>query len=238
MWWGRDAAAWTALAAWATVIVYIGLFFYARRQVGEARRLREEQARPFVVADFEVGPPIILTVENLGRTLARDVTIRFDERIETTGLLETNKPYDVNEVRLLRESLPVLPPGKKIRVLFDSQKRFTSDLPLAFGVTVSYRGPLGQKYPTDRYTLDLGMYAETLFPPKGLPQLVQEVAKVREELGRWRSGIRGLLVQTVDKRKQDRRELRALYLYLLRDRGPKVLARQMWVHALQRFGVR
>ena len=238
MWWGRDAAAWTALAAWATVIVYIGLFFYARRQVGEARRLREEQARPFVVADFEVGRPIILTVENLGRTLARDVTIRFDERIETTGLLETNKPYDVNEVRLLREPLPVLPPGKKIRVLFDSQKRFTSDLPLAFGVTVSYRGPLGQKYPADRYTLDPGMYAETLSPPEGLPQLVQEVAKVREELGRWRSGIRGLLVQTVDKRKQDRRQLRTLYLQLLRDRGPKALARQMWVRALQRFGVR
>lgn len=238
MWWGRDAAAWTALAAWATVIVYIGLFFYARRQVGEARRLREEQARPFVVADFEVGPPIILTVENLGRTLARDVTIRFDERIETTGLLETSKPYDVNEVRLLREPLPVLPPGKKIRVLFDSQARFTSDLPLAFGVTVSYRGPLGQKYPADRYTLDLGMYAETLFPPKGLPQLVQELAKVRDELGRWRSGLRGLLVQTVDKRRQDRRELRGLYLHLLRNRGPKALARQMWADALQRLGVR
>src|SRR6266511_486972 len=164
MWLGRDAAVWTALAAWATVIVYIGLFFYARRQVGEARRLREEQALPFVVADFEVGPSIVLTVENLGRTLARDVTIRFDDRIETTGLLEASRPYDVNEVRLLRE-------------------------PLAFGVTLSYRGPLGQEYPADRYTLDLGMYAETLLPPKGLPQLVQEVAEVGEELGRWRSEI-------------------------------------------------
>jgi hypothetical protein len=238
MWWGRDAAVWTALAAWATVIVYIGLFFYARRQVGEARRLREEQARPFVVADFEVGPPIVLTVENLGRTLARDVTIRFDERIETTGLLETSRPYDVNAVRLLREPLPVLPPGKQIRVLFGSQRRFTSDLPLAFGVTVSYRGPLGQEYPADRYTLDLGVYAETLLPPKGLPQLVQEVAKVREEIGRWRSGFRGLLVQTVDKRRQDRRDLREFYLHLLRNQGPKVLARQIWADALQRLGVR
>jgi hypothetical protein len=238
MWWDRDAAAWTALAAWATVIVYIGLFFYARRQVGEARRLREEQARPFVVVDFEVEPPIILTVENLGRTLARDVTIQFDNRIETTGFLDTSKPYDVNEVRLLREPLPVLPPGKKIRVLFDSQQRFKSDLPLAFDVTVSYQGPLGQKYPPDRYTLDLGMYAQTLLSLKGLPQLVQEVTKVREELARWRSGIRGLLVHTVDKRRQDRRELRGLYLHLLRNRGPKTLARQMWAHALQRLGVR
>src|SRR6266511_1461806 len=199
MWLGRDAAVWTALAAWATVIVYIGLFFYARRQVGEARRLREEQARPFVVADFEVGPSIVLTVENLGRTLARDVTIRFDDRIETTGLLEASRPYDVNEVRLLREPLPVLPPGKKIRVLFDSQRRFETDLPLAFGVTVSYRGPLGQKYPPDRYTLDLGMYAQILLPAKGVPELVAEVTKLRTELKQWRGTGRGPVVRTLDE---------------------------------------
>jgi hypothetical protein len=120
--WGVDDETWigvTALAAWATVIVYIGLFFYAWRQVAEARKLREEQARPFVVVDFEVGPSIILTVENLGRTLAREVTIRFDKRVEATELFKAAAPYDINEVRLFREPLPVLPPGKKIRVVFD-----------------------------------------------------------------------------------------------------------------------
>ena len=51
----------------------------------------------------------------------------------------------------------------------DRPRSFRDDLPLAFGVTVSYRGPLGQKYPVDRYTLDLGMYAETLFPQRACP---------------------------------------------------------------------
>jgi hypothetical protein len=47
-------AAIAALAAWATVAIYIILGLFAWRQVREARKLREEQARPFVIVDFEL----------------------------------------------------------------------------------------------------------------------------------------------------------------------------------------
>jgi hypothetical protein len=64
-----DWAAVTAWAAWATVAVYIGLGIFAWIQVLQARRLREEQARPFVIVDFEPGFLVYLTVANLGRTM-------------------------------------------------------------------------------------------------------------------------------------------------------------------------
>ena len=238
MWWGLDTATWTALAAWTTVGIYIFLGVFAWRQVREARRLREEQARPFVVVDFEVGLSIVLTIENLGRTLARDVTIRFDEPIEMSGFLESATPYDVNEVRLLREPLPVLPPGKKIRVLFDSGRRLEMGLPLAFGVTVSYRGPFGRKRFEDRYTLDLGMYAKTLLPPKGVPELVAEVAVLRQEIQRWRGTGRGPVVRTIDERKRDRIDMRRAAVRILRTEGPWAAGRLLRDWTLTRLGVR
>ena len=55
----------------AGFVIMLGLF--AWRQVREARKLRVEQARPFVIVDFEPGFLVYLTVENLGRTMAREV---------------------------------------------------------------------------------------------------------------------------------------------------------------------
>jgi hypothetical protein len=235
MWWGRDAAAWTALAAWATVGIYLALGIFALVQVLQARRLRKEQARPFVVVDFEIGLSIVLTVENLGRTLARDVTIRFDQPIEMSGFLESATPYDVNEVRLLREPLPVLPPSKKIHVLFDSGRRLEMGLPLAFGVKVRYRGPSGRKRFEDRYTLDLGMYVTTLLPPKGVPELVAEVEQLRKEIHSWRGTGRGPIVRTLDERKRDRIEVRRASL---RSKGPREAGRLLRAWALDRLGLR
>jgi len=111
-----DWTAVTAWAAWATVTIYIVLGIFAWLQVLQARKLRKEQARPFVVVDFEVGFLAYLTVENIGRTMARDVTIRFDKPLEST----LSRPREIDETPLFREPIPTLPPGKKIRVLFDS----------------------------------------------------------------------------------------------------------------------
>jgi hypothetical protein len=64
---GTNWPAVAAWAAWATVLIYIVIGLFAWRQVHEARKLREEQARPFVIVDFEPGWLVYLTVENLGR---------------------------------------------------------------------------------------------------------------------------------------------------------------------------
>jgi hypothetical protein len=149
---------WTAVAAWAacaTLAIYIVLGLFAWRQVSEARKLREEQARPFVIVDFEPGFLVYLTVENLGRTMAREISIRFDKPLESS----LSGARELDESPLFREPIPTLPPGKKIRVLFDQfSGRMDAGLPLTYDVELRYQGPVGRKEWSDLYRPDLGMY--------------------------------------------------------------------------------
>jgi hypothetical protein len=230
-----DWAAVTAWAAWATVAVYVVLGVFAWIQVLQARRLREEQARPFVIVDFEPGFLVYLTVENIGRTMARDVSIRFDKPLEST----LSGPREIDESPLLRKPIPTLPPGRKIRVLFDQYAaRLEAKLPLTYDVTLRYKGPFGKKEWEHPYRLDLGIYLGSQEPPKGLPELVTEVQNIRKELQKWRDGTRGLLVQAIDRRRQQRREWRHHHVRILRRQGPRALARSLWDRALWRLGFR
>jgi hypothetical protein len=233
---GTDWAAVAARAAWATVGIYIVIGLFAWRQVHEARKLREEQARPFVIVDFEPDFLVYLTVENLGRTMARDVTIHFDKLLETT--LKDRPKLD--ELPLFREPIPTLPPGKKIRVLFDQfPARLDAGLPLTYDVTLRYQGPTGRKEWKHPYRLDLGMYVGAALPTKGLPELVTEVENIRKEMERWRgtSAGRGLLVQPIDQRRRDRIDRRRIHVRTLRQRGPKALGQRLLAQALRRFGL-
>ena len=226
---------WTAvgaLATCATVVIYVVLGLFAWRQVSEARKLREEQARPFVIVDFEPGFLVYLTVENLGRTMARAVSIHFDKPLESS--LQGSRELD--ESPLFREPIPALPPGKKIRVLFDSfSDRVAAGLPLTYDVELRYQGPTGRKEWRHPYRLDLGMYLGSE-PEKGIPELVAEVVNVRKEIEKWKNS--GILVHAIDKRQQDRDAIRRMNARILRQRGRKEFARSIWKQALQRYGFR
>ena len=215
------------------IYVLIGLF--AWRQLHEARKLREEQARPFVIVDFEPGFLVYLTVENLGRTMARDVRIDFGKQLQTTLAGHS----ELDESPLFRQPIPTLPPGKKIRVLFDQfNDRTQAGLPLTYDVEVRYRGPTGGKYWKDTYRLDLGMYLGSALPAKGIPELVSEVENIRKEMERWRgSGGRGLLAQPIDQRRRDKIDNRRMHVRILRQQGPKALAQSLMAQALRRFGL-
>jgi hypothetical protein len=232
---GFNWTAVAAVAACATLAIYIVIGIFAWRQVHEARKLREEQARPFVIVDFEPGWLVYLTVENLGRTMAREVTINFNESL--TSSLPGRSELD--ESPLFREPIPTLPPGKKIRVLFDQiHDRMEAGLPLTYDVDMRYRGPTGGKPWKDTYRLDLGMYLGSALPPKGIPELVTEVEKIRSEIQKWtgRSG-RGLLAHTLDQRRPDTIERRRMHIRVLRQQGPKALAQRLLAQALRPFGL-
>jgi hypothetical protein len=233
---GTDWPAIAAWGAWATVAIYIVIGLFAWRQVHEARKLREEQARPFVIVDFEPGFLVYLTVENLGRTMARDVRIEFDQPLEST----LRGPREIDESPLFREPIPTLPPGKKIRVLFDQfNERLDKGLPLTYRVKLRYRGPEGRKTWEHPYRLDLGMYLGSDLPQKGIPELVTEVENIRKEIKKWTAGDgHGLLVHTLDERRKERLAMRRINVRILRQQGLKALARWLWGRALSRYGVR
>lgn len=68
---------WTAVFQGVTAAIALVSVVFAFRQVLEARKLREEQAKPFVVVNFETSKVwekgLLLVVENIGKTLARNV---------------------------------------------------------------------------------------------------------------------------------------------------------------------
>jgi hypothetical protein len=198
-----DAASWSALGTWVTAAIYVLLLLYAIRQVGEATRLRRAQTRPFVVVDFEPGHLIFLTVENIGSTVARDVTFKFEPPLASTF----SKPWAFDEAVLLTEGIESVPPRRRHRIIFDTaiQRLNTDELPKQHVATVSYSDDDGHKY-VDRYTLDLGAMAHTSPEEKGLPDLVKEVAKLNKELASWGDGTRGLLVHARDKDKMIERQ--------------------------------
>jgi hypothetical protein len=167
--------------------------------------------------------------------MAREVTIRFDKPLEST----LPRPREIDETPLFREPIPALPPGKKIRVLFDSYgARLEAELPLTYDVTFRYKGPTGKKEWRDPYRLDLNMYLGSAEPLKGLPELVAEVEKIRKELEKWRSGSGGVLVQTVDRRNDQRIARRRQNVRILRRQGPRALVRSLWERTLWRSGFR
>ena len=228
---------WPEVSAWAacaTVLIYVVIGLFAWRQVREARKLREEQARPFVMVDFDAGFVVYLTVENLGRTMAHEVTITFDKPLESS----LRDPAEIAASPLFREPIPTLPPGKKIRVLFDSfDGRVEAKLPMAYEVTLRYKGPTGRKAFQESYPLDLGIYRGSMLPQKGMPEIAAELENIRKEIKNWTGdGGRGVLVHARDQQRKDRIDRRRIHARVLRQQGLKALARRLLHQALMRIG--
>jgi hypothetical protein len=110
--------------------------------------------------------------------------------------------------------------------------------PRLVGRSCRYKGPFGKREWEHPYRLDLGIYLGSALPPKGLPELVAEVEKIRKELEKWKEGVRGLRVVAVDRRSQQRIEWRRHHVRILRHQGPRALARSLWDRTLWRLGLR
>jgi hypothetical protein len=87
-----------------------GLLIYAVKQVGEAKRLRRAQIRPFVVVDIAPGWLLYVTVENIGTTLARNVRFEFTVPLESSRA----RPWEVEKAPRLKDGVALLPPASVI----------------------------------------------------------------------------------------------------------------------------
>lgn len=218
--------AWAALGAWATFLIYVILGLYARKQVGEARRLREEQARPWVVVDFEPGWILWLTIENIGKTVATNVKVRFEPPLASTQ----KRPWEWEESSAFTQGIPLLPPNKKLRFFFDSiTVRLNDDvLPKHYDVSVEYHGPIKRKKPlVSTYRLDISHYWGMSPPPKGLPEVVKTLEEIQKEMHKWTDGISGIKAKVVDRNKEVRSQDRS---YRLR-RAKQLRKSEGWIAA-------
>lgn len=101
----------------------------------------------------------------------------------------------------------MLPPGKRLRFFVDgiTARLNDNDLPRQYNVHVDYHGPIKRKAAlTSVHRLDINHFWGVSPPPKGIPELVDEVEKIHKELHKWTDGISGLLVNVTDRAKEQR----------------------------------
>jgi hypothetical protein len=184
--WEWSSSDWAGL----TFLVVAAGAFVAGRQVKEARRLREAQAQPFVIVDFEVDERnhgIYLVISNIGGTMARNVQLKFDP--ELTSSLDSNpNVVPPRDLKPLRDKIPSLPPGKRISIMFDIfTERDATVYPDLFNVEITFDAPaLKKRDVRDDSVLDLGVYRDTLHPMRRdihdvherLKELVAEVKRL------------------------------------------------------------
>ncbi|TQS45886.1 hypothetical protein [Cryptosporangium phraense] len=198
--WGP--ADWSAVASFLTVIVALAASSIALRQVREARRLREEQAQPYVVAFMEpseASPQIIdLVVRNFGTTAATSVTLQSDPVLQRTS------EGSIEDVWLFDE-LPTLVPGQEWRTMWDfGPERSSADLPERHRVTMAYRDSRNRKMKPTESILDWGAFKGRMWVNiYGVHHAAKALRDIDKKLGKWQEGVRGgvaVYVRDGDKR--------------------------------------
>lgn len=195
----------------AQLAVLAAAAFFGRRQLNEAKELREAQTRPFVVIDLGSSAHTLfdLVVTNIGPTMARDVRFEFDPPIKST-----DADLDPNKIKMFHDGISSLAPGKEIRTLFDKgPDRHKSELPDTYEVTVSYTDQTGKRHYEEKVDIDFGLYWDRLtVTRKDIHDVHRELEKIRREMGKWsaRLGSGLLAVTTADVEKRNEAALQRL----------------------------
>lgn len=205
------AEEWSALAACVTAAVAVLAACVAIWQVREARRLREEQAQPYVVAYMEptaATPQIIdLVIKNFGSTAATDVTFRADPPLRRSDQAGESEAVELFEI------IPVLVPGQEWRTMWDfGPERARTELPDRYNVVLAYGDSRRKRLPPLRFELDWRPYKTrrwvTIY---GLHDIAKSLREINRTTGRWREGIRGgLAVYVRDGDAKDAEEARRI----------------------------
>ena len=188
------------------------------RQVHEARRLREEQAQPYVVVSLETDPsaPFILNlvIKNMGTTAARNVVVDFDPPL-TSSLEQDGAGRTTKEWRALTDGIPTLAPGQSMSTIIDSlfSRYAGNDLTKYPGytqATVTYGDDRRKsRLHTYIYDLDFNMfYGGHWVAQKTIDDLVKTMDEIRKQLKSWTvpgGGIRAY-TKDLDQAAQERRD--------------------------------
>ena len=186
---------WTALGTMITAVVAVAAAVFAYSQVRELRLTRREQTRPFVVVDVQPSRvwanALNLVIENVGATVARNVTFEFQPPLKST---QDGSGYDIGDSVLVREGIPMLPPGRRIETLLDiSHERLRSDLPLRYDVRVQLHDFRGKPQKPQSYVLDLGyLYGLTGLSEYGVHHIAKSLREIEKRVKKW-SDIHGRL---------------------------------------------
>lgn len=200
----RGAGEWTALAAWVTAGVALIAGAIAVGQLGETRRLRLEQAQPYVVVFMEPSQAgswfVELVVRNFGATAAHDVRLNIDPAPRTQS--------GSRDQVWLPAVIPVLAPGQEWRTFWDTGERVGSDLPDRHEAVVAFTDSVGRRLPALPSILDWGVFENrATIELYGIHHAAKALRQIDKTLTGWRerpSG--GLKVYVRDGDAKDARD--------------------------------
>lgn len=201
-------ADWSAMAAWLTVLIALTAAYFAFRQVGEARRLREAQAQPYVVAFMEPSPfePQIVNVvvKNFGSTVARNVRLHADPPLQrSSGMGEIEDVW-------LFDLLPTLVPGQSWQTIWDfGPERAQTQLPKRHTVVVSAEDYRGRRLDDEKFVLDWSAFEQRQWVTEyGVHHAAKALREINQKMGRWQERGRGglsVVVRDGDKKDESQR---------------------------------
>jgi hypothetical protein len=155
-----DQTGWAAVSAIASVATFVGgliAVLVAFNQIRSARKIHDDQVRPYVIVDIE--PNLSswmlqdLVIRNIGQTAAVECRIQLDPR--PTRAVDQNTET-LGDAKVLNEPISMLAPGREIRLFFDSlSERIGTDLPMQYTATVTYKSHATKEHWTETYTLDV-----------------------------------------------------------------------------------
>jgi len=197
-----DVAGVALVAAQLVVLVVAALV--ATRQVAEAKRLREEKARPFVVVDLDVQRHVIFfVIANLGSTLARNV------RLKISPPLDSAIDVSLAKLKMLTDGIPNLAPGKEYRTVLDSfiQREAAGVFPDAYTVSISYEDETGRRPFSEEHVLDIGLYRNLMHvTDDDVRDIKKSLDKIQKEMKKWTAGTRGGLLRLSPDERDERNE--------------------------------
>jgi hypothetical protein len=190
VWWTDE---WQVYLVGAQLCVLLIAAAVAGWQVWEARKLRLQQNRPFVVADFDVegGYITFFEIVNLGTSLARDVRIEIDPPLSSA-----TEKVDMGKLKMLNDGIATLAPGKRYRTFFDMGfRRVDSGLPMNYAATITYWDEAHKRSFREELNLDLDLFMnlETI-NRAGLHEIHKQLEQIQGVIRKWSSGTGGGLV--------------------------------------------
>jgi hypothetical protein len=176
-------------------------------QVREARRLREEQAQPYVVAylDPSAGGAwvIDLVIKNLGSTAATDVSVVMEPPPQRA--IDSDRD---GEGLSIPESISLLIPGQEWRTLWDTTfKRHDSGLPQKYTTTVAFKDSRDREKFKFKFVLDWGtVMNRELVTTYGLHDAAKALREMNKTVKNWSEGAgKGIAVVARDGDAKDQR---------------------------------
>ncbi|MET8517531.1 hypothetical protein [Streptomyces sp. NPDC005077] len=168
------------IAVWQAHIARIS----AAKQLALAERIHREQNEPYVIVDIQPdlsSGAVLLVVENVGPTVARNVRISCAPPLESAWTPAEGQP-DLTRViqEILARTIPMLPPRRRLTFLLDNQERFqNTELPRVYMFTVNADGPDGA-VETLEYTVDLDAMAWVLLETRPTKQIEVKLTKIEQ----------------------------------------------------------